>query len=87
MKVLAEKVQNQKGMAYSKSLESRLTKVAQLDFTSKRKAMSVVVSGYKSERDLLLKGAPDRILAKCTKLMTPDGAKPMGQDERETLER
>jgi Ca2+-transporting ATPase len=87
MKVLAEKLQNAKNLSYSKSLQSKLTKVAQLDFTSKRKAMSVVVSGYKSERDMLLKGAPDRILAKCTKLMTPDGAKLMEQADRETLER
>ena len=96
MRVLAEKIQNKNGGAYGKELENKLSRVAQLDFTSKRKAMSVVVSGHTSsrgtkaisagsDRDILLKGAPDRILAKCTKLLTPDGEKPLGSAERETI--
>jgi magnesium-transporting ATPase (P-type) len=28
--------------------------------------MSTIVTGYQNQRDLLLKGAPDRVLAKCT---------------------
>jgi magnesium-transporting ATPase (P-type) len=32
--------------------------------------MSTVVTGYRNEKDLLLKGAPDRILDKCKKFMT-----------------
>ena len=54
--------------------------------------MSVVVSGHtssrarwSSDRDILLKGAPDRILAKCTKLLTPEGEKPLSAAERETI--
>jgi hypothetical protein len=35
--------------------------------------MSTVVTGYRSEKDLLLKGAPDRILNKCTTFMTLNG--------------
>jgi len=37
--------------------------------------MSTVVTGYKNVRDLLLKGAPDRILNKCSSYMrlTEDG--------------
>ena len=31
--------------------------------------MSTIVSGYKNNRDLLLKGAPDRVLAKCNSYM------------------
>ena len=39
--------------------------------------MSTIVTGYKNERDLLLKGAPDRIIAKCNSYMrlTEDGTK------------
>lgn len=39
--------------------------------------MSTIVEGYNNKRDILLKGAPDRILAKCTQYMrlTEDGAK------------
>jgi magnesium-transporting ATPase (P-type) len=49
--------------------------IAQLDFTSKRKTMSTIVTGYQNNRDLLLKGAPDRVLAKCNSYMrlTEDG--------------
>jgi len=49
--------------------------VAQLDFTSKRKTMSTIVEGYTNYRDLLLKGAPDRVLAKCSSYLrlTEDG--------------
>jgi len=55
----------------SKKIEA----VAKLDFTSKRKTMSTIVSGYKNHRDLLLKGAPDRILDKCNSYLrlTEDG--------------
>lgn len=35
--------------------------------------MSVVVTGYKNSKDLLLKGAPDRIIEKCTMFMSADG--------------
>ena len=37
-----------------------------MDFTSERKAMSTIISGYKNKSDILLKGAPDRILKKCS---------------------
>jgi magnesium-transporting ATPase (P-type) len=37
--------------------------------------MSTIVTGYRNEKDLLLKGAPDRILNKCNSYMrlTEDG--------------
>lgn len=37
--------------------------------------MSTVVTGYKEAKDLLLKGAPDRIIKKCTKFMSFEGTK------------
>ena len=55
--------------------------IAQLDFTSKRKAMSTIVSGYKNEKDILLKGAPDRVVQKCIKYMSFDGEKQMQKSE------
>jgi magnesium-transporting ATPase (P-type) len=57
---------------FEKKMMGRINKIATLDFTSERKAMSTVVKGYRHDKDLLLKGAPDRILAKCTKFMTLD---------------
>jgi magnesium-transporting ATPase (P-type) len=55
--------------------------IAQLDFTSKRKAMSTIVSGYKNEKDILLKGAPDRVVQKCIKYMSFDGEKQMQKSD------
>jgi magnesium-transporting ATPase (P-type) len=57
---------------FEKKMNRTITKIAALDFTSQRKAMSTVISGYRNEKDLLLKGAPDRILNKCTRFMTLD---------------
>jgi magnesium-transporting ATPase (P-type) len=68
LKVLAEKMNidaNKKGTSYSDSRNKEVSKVATLDFTSERKAMSTVVKGYKQNQDLLIKGAPDRIIEKC----------------------
>jgi magnesium-transporting ATPase (P-type) len=34
--------------------------------------MSSVISGYKNDKDMLLKGAPDRIIEKCSSYMKLD---------------
>jgi magnesium-transporting ATPase (P-type) len=44
-----------------------------MDFTSERKAMSTIISGYKNSSDILLKGAPDRILKKCSSYFMLNG--------------
>jgi len=54
--------------------------------------MSTIVSGYKNHRDLLLKGAPDRVLAKCNSYLrlTEDGKATngvfMGQEKSQLIE-
>lgn len=62
LKVLAEKLYPQKSGSYSEKRNSEIKSIATLDFTSERKAMSTVVSNYKNQKDLLVKGAPDRII-------------------------
>jgi magnesium-transporting ATPase (P-type) len=67
MKVLAEKicgtpVDNKTAFDFNKKMNGKLSTIATLDFTSERKSMSTIVSGYKNEKDTLLKGAPDRII-------------------------
>jgi Ca2+-transporting ATPase len=59
-------------MEFDTKCKSTIVKIATLDFTSERKSMSTVVSGYKNEKDLLLKGAPDRVIEKCVTFMTAD---------------
>jgi len=80
LKVLADKLMGEpndisSAFKYEITKSQNIKPVAHLDFTSKRKTMSTIVSGYKNFRDLLLKGAPDRILAKCNSYMrlTEDG--------------
>jgi Ca2+-transporting ATPase len=90
LKVFAEKlygsaVDAKNAFNFNELVQSRLSTVATLDFTSKRKAMSTVVTGYKEAKDLLLKGAPDRIINKCTQYMSFDGTKKMSESDRDVL--
>ena len=67
LKVVAEKLcgtptSRENAFQFEKDVQKRLKAVAQLDFTSQRKAMSTIVRGYRNDSDLLLKGAPDRII-------------------------
>ena len=86
LKVLAEKLGNYAGnpkhdakkspMAYSERLESEVTRVATLEFSSERKTMSTIITGYEgnSGNTVLLKGAPERVIKKCKAAITVDGA-------------
>jgi magnesium-transporting ATPase (P-type) len=78
MKVLAEKLGQydvklgktdltKTPTAYSDLLWKSHKKIATLDFTSERKTMSIVLTGYKGHagNTLLLKGAPERVIEKC----------------------
>jgi len=49
--------------------------VATLDFSSERKTMSKIVTGYNGNNSntVLLKGAPERVIDKCTKIMKENG--------------
>ena len=79
MKVLAEKlgkyskmVVNQNSRVnptgYSNILEQKVKRIATLDFSSERKCMSTIVKDYEgiSGNTVLLKGAPERVIAKCS---------------------
>ena len=81
LKVFAEKVCGQPtssktAFEFSEKMSQKCQTIATLDFTSERKSMSTVVKGYKDGLTTLLKGAPDRVIAKCTGFMsvndTPD---------------
>jgi magnesium-transporting ATPase (P-type) len=81
MKVLAEKICGSYNKTaatafdFEKEMNKKLDIIAKLDFTSQRKAMSTIVSGYQNSKDMLLKGAPDRILDKCSSYMSLGGNK------------
>lgn len=93
MKVLAEKIMisdcSKVPMAYFDKLNKQVTEVAVLDFSSDRKAMSTVVSGYHgSGNTVLLKGAPERVIDMCSSVLTKDGiASSMSGAAKEALNR
>jgi len=47
--------------------------------------MSTIISGYKNKVDMLIKGAPDRILAGCTSYMSFEGTQPLDGTSRENI--
>ena len=88
LKVLAEKFGqydtaaptgecNQKNnpMSYAEYLKKNFTLVATLDFSSERKTMSTVVKNLNGieGNQVLLKGAPERVIERCTKVMLQNG--------------
>ena len=60
-----QKINQNNPNLHADALENRLPKVATLDFSSERKAMSTVVSKPDGSNMVLLKGAPERVLDKC----------------------
>ena len=89
MKVLAEKMEpSNQGMSYSERRSREISVLATLDFTSERKAMSSVVTNYKNSKDILLKGAPDRIIEKCTgfySITHPDTPAELSQSTKQKI--
>lgn len=88
MKVLAEKIGNydingptqtsnakKNPTSYGNYLMNKVDVVATLEFSPERKAMSTVISGYDGKKNncVLLKGAPERVIEKCSKVLTQSG--------------
>lgn len=64
----------QKPNAYGEFLSQQIKKVATLDFTSERKLMSTVVTGFNGNSNtLLIKGAPERVIEKCASYKLSNG--------------
>jgi magnesium-transporting ATPase (P-type) len=56
-------------------LKKSIQRIADLDFTSERKTMSVVVKGFEANGNtLLLKGAPERVIEKSKNYRREDGS-------------
>jgi len=69
----------------NKRIMEETPKIATLEFTRDRKSMSVLVKGYGRTRSasnqLLVKGAPEKLLERCTHVFTSDGEKVALSDE------
>jgi Ca2+ transporting ATPase len=66
----------------SKFYESALPRIATYEFSRDRKSMSVL-AGSRENAVLLVKGAPESILARCTSALVGDGGKPVDVDFRD----
>ncbi|CAO0801512.1 unnamed protein product [Mucor circinelloides] len=65
-------------MACSSYFRSEYKRLATLEFTRDRKSMSVIVNdGVSQQNSLFVKGAPESILERCTKISVGDNAKPI----------
>lgn len=51
----------------------RTHRLDELPFSSERKRMSVLIAAKDGQRQLVMKGAPDVVLARCSHVRTPDG--------------
>lgn len=90
LKVFAEKlcgsaIDAKNAFNFEKNTSMNVKTIATLDFTSKRKAMSTVVTGYKNNVDLLIKGAPDRIIKKCSQYQSFNGTQSFSESDKEVL--
>ncbi|KAI8083922.1 SERCA-type calcium-translocating P-type ATPase [Thamnidium elegans] len=66
----------QRASACDDYFKSEYEKLATLEFTRERKSMSVVVSDAEGKKSLLVKGAPESILERCTMVRIGDSSKP-----------
>ena len=82
LKVFAEKLAYSSGIdgklnfktnatPFSDVTSEKINKVATLDFSSERKCMSTVITNYKQFKNnvVLLKGAPERVIEKCSSIL------------------
>lgn len=76
-------------MQYSDKLKEKIKTVATLEFSSERKCMSTIVKGYdgKSNNTVLLKGAPERVIAKCQSFLDcHNSQKPLNEADKAKLQ-
>ena len=59
--------------------------VEELPFDSKRKMMSMIRRSPQGGLSAFVKGAPDVLLARCTRILTADGFKPITQEDQAAI--
>ncbi|CAJ1371605.1 unnamed protein product [Effrenium voratum] len=81
--------QSQRGhedvMAFTQYWSSRVQRRATLEFTRERKSMSVLVTDEEVPV-LYVKGAPESILERCTRIMLPSGVEALTESGRKAIQ-
>ena len=68
-------------------LEKEHRRVSEIPFDSERKMMSSVNRDPSGRLTLYVKGGPDEVLARCTRVLGHGGIHALGEEERETIRR
>ncbi|KAJ2744490.1 hypothetical protein GGI20_002928 [Coemansia sp. BCRC 34301] len=74
-----------RAQACSQWAQHRFRRVATLEFTRERKSMSVVVRDVAGADRLLVKGAPEHVLARCTHVLVGGQSEPLSPDARTAI--
>ncbi|HZJ70392.1 MAG TPA: cation-translocating P-type ATPase, partial [Planctomycetota bacterium] len=74
-----------KGGVERPALERELPRLAQIPFDSDRKRMTVVRAAPGGGRRAFVKGAPDVLLERCTRLRDATGVRPLTDDDRHAI--
>lgn len=72
-------------MAVNDHYESRIPRVLTFEFTRDRKSMSVLARQEAGGLSLLVKGAPESVMERCTKVLLPTGPAPFTPALRQLL--
>lgn len=67
------------------ALEREHERLAEIPFDSERKMMSTVNRDAKGTLTLHVKGGPDEVLARCTRILLPDGVRSLDETGREQI--
>lgn len=81
---LGAMVPAKRAMAVNDHYESRVERLLTFEFTRDRKSMSVLTS-KDGKVSLLVKGAPESILERCSSVITPNGVKPLSAEVRDEI--
>lgn len=81
---LASMTAASRSTAVNDHYESRIERLLTFEFSRDRKSMSVLTK-RDGEHTLLVKGAPESVLERCTSVLLPDGVSPLSDKVREAI--
>lgn len=75
-----------KANIWKKVIDAEIPRIAELPFSSERKRMTVIRQCQKNEAIAFVKGAPESILERCSKILLPEGIRDLSKEDRIRLQ-